>query len=92
MTDEHLIERSQKLEEQLLQSRIQAIRNEAKGALLAPRGSCYDCGEEFAANKISQLEKKFCDSHCEAAWNIWFQAQKRRFGPDFRPRASYTNA
>lgn len=86
MTDEHLIENAQRAEEQQLEARIQAIKNQAGSSSLQPLGHCYDCGEDFAVNDATREKRKFCDKHCETSWNQWYQAQVRRHGPGFKPQ------
>ncbi len=84
MTDEYLIESSQKLEEQLLETRINEIKSRAGSHQLPPLGKCHDCGDIFEDEDPNKREKKFCDSVCEESWNDWHQAQVRKHGPGFR--------
>jgi rRNA maturation endonuclease Nob1 len=84
MTDEYLIESSQKLEEQLLERRIHEIKNRAGSHQLEPMGKCHDCGEVFDESDPNKQEKKFCDSLCESSWHDWYKAQVRKHGPGFR--------
>jgi hypothetical protein len=88
-TDEHLLESTQKLEEQQLAWKIDEIKQKAGVNMLPPKGSCHDCGEPFAENDPHKDVKKFCDSICEDGWQEWFRAQKRKHGPNFRPQSSY---
>lgn len=84
MTDEYLIESSQKLEEQILENRINEIKNRAGSHQLPPIGKCHDCGEIFSESDPVKHEKKFCDSVCESSWNDWHKAQVRKHGPSYR--------
>lgn len=89
MTDEHLIESSQKLEEMQIEVAIREIQRAASAGGLKAMGRCHDCGEPFAANDPLRQQKKFCDSECSASWEEWFQAQRRKHGPNFQPRSAW---
>jgi len=89
MTDEYLIESSQKLEEQQLQYRIQQIQQKAGTHAVLANGACYDCGTEFDEHDPKRDVKKFCDSDCEVSWRQWYQAQVRKYGPGYKPRPAY---
>lgn len=89
MTDEHLIEISQRQNDQLLQLAIEAAKKQAGGRTLKPKGACHDCGDAFAKDDPHHAVRLFCDGLCEESWRRWHQAQVRKHGPGYAARSAF---
>jgi len=87
--DERTLEIVQKNEEQLLASKIAAVRSASSTHALKPICRCHNCGEWFDSHDPKRKERKFCDEECEGEWEKWFLAMKRKMGSDFAPRSAF---
>lgn len=87
--DEHLIERSEALNAQHLEWRLQEIRNNVNSKELEPAGYCHNCHEVFEGKRSTMSPKLFCDDECAKEWNEWYQGKIRRYGPSFAPCSAY---
>ncbi|NLC22364.1 MAG: hypothetical protein GX771_10730 [Halomonadaceae bacterium] len=87
MTDEHLIEISQRQSDMHLQMAIDAVKKKAVDRKLKPKGACHDCGDFFSKDDPHSQVRLFCDSLCQESWRRWQQAQARKYGPGYAARS-----
>lgn len=79
MTNEHLLEMTQREEEMRLELAINEARERARDRLPAI-GACHDCGDDFPHSDPKRDVRLFCDAECEEGYRIWREAQVRKHG------------
>lgn len=85
MSDEKHLELVLEQEARINEARIEKIRSEIVNPLLKPIGRCHDCDEPFDKDDPLIDKKLFCNQECAASWQDYFNAQRRKHGPNYRP-------
>lgn len=81
--NEHTLELTQKLQEEMLNLDIQACRDQAGKEQLKAVGQCHaGCGAHFPKGDL----RKFCDKECAMDWEDEMRMEQRRTG-QFKARS-----